>query len=917
MKKDSTLAESRRLEALRSYHILDTPPEASYDDITRLAAEICGTPMSLITLVYTSRQWFKAKVGIGGSETPREMAFCAHALDGKMLLVPDATQDARFAENPLVTAEPHIRFYAGAPLITPGGETLGTLCVIDKVPRELSPTQLHALRVLSHAVMEKMELRKEIEIEKKAVEKWREAEERSRLVVDSTLDGVITIDAQSRITGFNRAAERIFQRSSSEVLGQGMAEMMMPERVREAHRRGMMRYLAEGTKVVLDQRRETTGMRADGSEFPIELTATRLGNSEPPQFMGFIRDLTNQKKAEDERDRMFELSDDLLAVSSFEGHLLQINPAWTRMLGWSREELVSHPFIDFVVAEDVDKTKGVLQDLVEGKAVRLFHNRYRCKDESIRWLSWNARTQVQDRVIFATARDITERRQHEEKLREQAALLDFAHDAILVKNLEDQIIYWNAGAERMFGWTEEEVLGRSPMELFRVELHAYQAVETAVLRTGEASGEFTKTTKMGGDVVVSSRWTLVRDDAGQPKSVLMINTDITEKKKLETQFLRAQRMEGIGTLAGGIAHDLNNMLAPILMSLEILKLKFPDEETARLLDTLLTSAQRGADLVWQVLSFARGVEGQRVTVNPVHIMDDIARIVRDTFPKSILMQVAAPEDLWSVLGDPTQLHQVFLNLCVNARDAMPQGGRITVRLENIVLDETYAAMNPGFTGGPYVVVEVADTGMGIPQAVQEKIFDPFFTTKEIGKGTGLGLSTSLGIVRSHNGFIHVYSESGEGTKFKVYLPAHLSPEIVEKAVIEKTRLPRGNGELILVVDDEEAIRQTVKSTLERFGYQAVLAAHGAEALSIFAMRRNEIAVVLTDMAMPIMDGPSTIIAMLSIDPKVRIIGSSGLSSNSSVAKAVGVGIEHFVPKPYTADVLLKTLRKILDTPNQS
>lgn len=387
--------------------------------------------------------------------------------------------------------------------------------------------------------------------------------------------------------------------------------------------------------------------------------------------------------------------------------------------------------------------------------------------------------------------------------------------------------------------------------------------------------------------------------------------DLTEKKKLERQFLRAQRMESIGTLAGGIAHDLNNVLTPILMSLDMLRERVTSEGDLGLLDVLETSAKRGASLVKQVLSFARGVDGQSIVVNPVQVMEDLLAVTQDTFPKNIDVSFTPAADLWAVTGDPTQIYQVFVNLCVNARDAMPEGGRLVLSMENIVLDDTYAAMNADARPGPHVVIKISDSGVGIPAEVRDRIFEPFFTTKEIGKGTGLGLSTTVAIVKSHGGFIHLYSEVGNGTTFKVFLPADPGAAVAADPTTLPARLPRGDGELVLVVDDEEPIRKIAKETLENFGYRVLLAANGAEAVAIYAQHRERIAVVLTDMAMPVMDGPTCIIALMAIDPDVRVIGSSGLAANQEVARAVGAGVQHFVPKPYTAEAMLQTLAFVL------
>jgi PAS domain S-box-containing protein len=395
-----------------------------------------------------------------------------------------------------------------------------------------------------------------------------------------------------------------------------------------------------------------------------------------------------------------------------------------------------------------------------------------------------------------------------------------------------------------------------------------------------------------------------------PEEGVCFVLDLTERKKLEQQFLRAQRMEGIGTLAGGIAHDLNNVLSPIMMSLEVLRMRFPGAENREMLDILSASAERGADMVRQVLSFARGVEGRRMEVQIKHVIQDIAKIARETFLKNIQVRTNVPKDLWTVMGDPTQLHQVLLNLCVNARDAMPNGGKLTISAENVTLDAHYAGLNIEARPGPYVFVEVEDNGCGIPPGIMEKIFDPFFTTKEVGKGTGLGLSTSLAIVKSHGGFIRVYSEMGKGTKFHINLPARTAESAAE-AVERTAALPLGNGELILVVDDEESVRTITRQTLEAFGYRVVLASEGTEAVAIYAKRRAEIAAVLTDMTMPVMDGLATIQVLRKINPAVRIIAASGLTANSQLAR---FGVKHFLPKPYTAETLLKALKEVLSAP---
>jgi len=507
-------------------------------------------------------------------------------------------------------------------------------------------------------------------------------------------------------------------------------------------------------------------------------------------------------------------------------------------------------------------------------------------------------------IFAARAAAEFERLEADTRIREQAALLDKATDAILVRDLEHRVMFWNRGAEEMYGWSSAEVLGRPTEEFLHASAESFHAAIAAVLDKGEWTGELEKKNRADSVITVECRWTLVRNKSGVPESILCIETDITERKKLEAKFLRAQRMESVGTLASGIAHDMNNILSPIMMSVELLKDDTTDEATLDLLDTLESSSRRGAELVRQLLSFARGLEGQQVAVNIKHLILELQKVMREVFPKDVEFDVSAGRDLWTIVGDPSQLHQVFLNLSVNARDAMPRGGKLTMTMENVVLDDIYAAMNPDGKTGAFVVIGVSDTGTGIEPTVLGKIFEPFFTTKELGKGTGLGLSTVIGIVKNHGGFINVHSEEGKGSEFKVYLPAQTSSTQLEEVAVSQTGIPRGKGELILVVDDERGIREVAVKTLTRFGYRVMEAANGAEAVILYVQHHKEIALVLTDVSMPIMDGAALITALRSFSPDVRILVSSGLPINGGVARAMGAGVRHFIPKPYSAEKLL-------------
>jgi len=614
------------------------------------------------------------------------------------------------------------------------------------------------------------------------------------------------------------------------------------------------------------------------------------------------------RKASEARYRaLFDYAPDGLLIADANSFYLDANSSICRMLGYTHEELVGLHASDIVVQSERKHIGPALEAITSNEN---YHREwsFRRKDGT-EFPAEVIGAMMPDKTRLGMIRDVTQRNRTEARFRR------------LVESNAQGVMFWadtgpvsvaNDAFLKMIAYSREE-LDAGAIDWTVITPGEYAAADQRALDEIAKSGVCTPYEKEyvrrdGTRVPVLVGAASFADD---PKEGVSFIVDLTEKKKLEQQFFRAQRLETVGTLAGGIAHDLNNVLAPILLSIGVLKSEIKDEQLSALIETVQRSAQRGADLVQQVLSFARGVEGRHVLVNVHHLIRDLMKVLRDTFPRSIDIRLEQKGDPWNISADPTQIHQVFMNLAINSRDAMTQGGQLSMIVENAVLDATYAAMNLDARPGEYVRVTVADTGPGIPPDVRDRIFEPFFTTKEVGKGTGLGLSTSLAIVKSHGGFIHVYSEVGQGTKFKVYLPANTTAVAANDVAVEQSGLPRGNGELVMIVDDEAAIRDIAKTTLERFGYRVMLAVNGAEAVALFAVHRGDVAVILTDMAMPVMDGPSTIIALKSIDPSVKIIGSSGLASNDGVAKAVGAGVQYFVPKPYTAETLLKTLAVIL------
>ncbi|KAB8334526.1 response regulator [Scytonema tolypothrichoides VB-61278] len=547
------------------------------------------------------------------------------------------------------------------------------------------------------------------------------------------------------------------------------------------------------------------------------------------------------------------------------------------------------------LSETVDKVKGLSLGAVDYITKPLQHEEVLARVE-----------------LHLRLRNLTKTLQEQnQQIREQAALLDITTDAIVVQDLDNRIRFWNKGAEDLYGWKTTEAIGKNVNQLLypAETLCQLQNLQESLALSGSWHGELHQVTREGKEIIVASRWTLMGEEDGQPKSILTVNTDITEKKQLEAQFLRAQRLESIGTLASGIAHDLNNILTPILTAAQLLQLKLPniDERSQQMFSTIETNTKRGAALVKQVLQFARGVESKKRTIVQVnHLFSEIKQIVQETFPKSIEFCTNIKSDLWAIVGDATHLHQVLMNLVVNARDAMLDGGTLKISAENVFIDEHYARMNLEATVGSYIMITVADTGIGMSPEVVDRIFEPFFTTKEFGKGTGLGLSTVRGIITSHGGFVNVSSNVGKGTEFKVFLPA---VEVTATPLAENLELPKGNGELVLVVDDEGPILETTKISLESYNYQVLTASDGIEALALYAQYKDDISVVLVDMMMPSMDGALTIRALQKMNPYVLIIGVSGLVAGDKLMETARV--KAFLSKPYTTKELLQTLHSVL------
>lgn len=966
--------ESERLAVLQRYDVLDTEPETAFDDLTELAAQICDTPIALISLVDSDRQWFKSKVGLSATETPRDLAFCAYTiLSNTPLVVEDPLNDPRFATNPLVTDEPHIRFYAGVPLMAAPNCHIGSLCVIDRVERHLQPEQIRGLQTLGHQVISQLELRRNLAA-------LQERENQLRAIFDAVPECVKLVDAEGKLLRINPAGLDMIEADDIQaIMNQSIYSLIAPEY--RSDYQAFNERVCRGERGMLEF--EIIGCRGRRRYVASHAVPLQLEPHQPIVHLGVTQDITARKQTEEklrqqaERERLMTVITqrihqsldlhEILNTTVLEVQkLLQVDrvltyrtdsdgtglvlteavaPDCPPILGeplppdifpLECHELYRRGRIRVIADIEQDQMSACLADSLRQLGVKsklvvpiLYADQlwglliaHQCQ-QTRHWQSWEVElleqlaTQVaiaiqQSELYQQVQTELTERIRAERTIRDQAALLDVATDAILVRDLDHRITFWNKGAERLYGWTAEEVCGQKVTELlYRDMPDQVEEIYQSVLSAGSWQGELHHYTRAEQEIIVESRWTLVRPANGQPSAILMVNTDITQKKQLEQQFLRTQRMESIGTLAGGIAHDLNNVLAPILMAVPLLEAQLldPDDPKSRQwLDIVENSTRRGANLVRQVLSFARGVTGERSLLEIKHLIWEIKQVAEETFPKSITFSTNLARDLWAIHGDATQLHQVLMNLCVNARDAMPNGGMLRISAQNVVLEAETAQRYLDAHTGSYLLMTVSDTGTGIPPELLDRIFDPFFTTKEVGKGTGLGLSTVISIVKSHGGFITVKSQVGAGTEFRVYLPAITHGKIQLPTVLD---MPDGQGEWILVADDEAAIRETVKTTLETHGYRVYTARNGNEAIALYTQHKQEIRLAIINVMMPALDGATTIRVLKTINPDLKIVATSGISASEQLAK-LEITVDYFLLKPFTTQELLLRLHRTLN-----
>jgi PAS domain S-box-containing protein len=756
-------------------------------------------------------------------------------------------------------------------------------------------------------------------------DRFTEREHLFSAAVESSNDAIITKTLEGVITGWNKAAENLFGYSADEAIGKSI-DLIVPDGLRGEVRQ-ILDQVRSGTAV---RNYETVRISRDGRAIDISLSVSPV-KSQTGQVVGvtkIARDVSEARKTQialgretEERHRIFETSQDLILVTDPKGNFVQVSPSSASILGYQPEDMIGHSATKFIHPGDLDSTRDEMRSARRGRGMRNFVTRYVHRDGRSVSLTWMGTWSEPVRRHFFIGRDMTEIQLAQEALQDSERMarriIETALDAFVQMDDEGVVTDWNSQAEKVFGWSHAEAVGRTLAELIVPEMHRARHKEGIAhfLRTGEGPilgtrFEIEALRRDGKEIKVE-----VSITAFQRRGRHVFNgfiRDLTDKIAAETQIRQAQKMDAIGQLTGGVAHDFNNILTVITGTIEILAEGVVDRpDLAAVAKMIDEAAERGADLTKHLLAFARlqPLQPREIDVNALIIT--AGKLLRPTLGEHIEIETVFADDAWLAFVDPGQLTTAILNLVLNARDAMPQGGKLIIETRNSNLDEGYAAQNSEVKPGEYVMIAISDTGTGIPADLVDKVFEPFFTTKELGRGTGLGLSMVYGFVKQSGGHIKVYSELGHGTTIRLYLPRSVEAS-QNPAVEDKTEVAEGGSELILVVEDDVLVRNYVVAQIRSLGYRTHSAANADEALRVIHSD-PAIDLLFTDVIMPgLMNGRQLAVEALKIRTGLKVLYTSGYTENAIVHHGrLDPGVL-LLAKPYRKADLARLIRMALN-----
>jgi PAS domain S-box-containing protein len=919
--------EAGRVEALQSYRILDTPPEERFDDLARLAAYVCGTPIGLIGLIESSREWFKSRVGWDVSEIPREISFGTHTItQPDALIVSDTLKDIRFARNQLA-AQAGVRFYAGVPLLTPEGYVLGTLSVMDYVPRALTEEQTRILWALARQVMAHLKDQRDF-----GSNPGRESYERYRRFFESSVVGFYRTTLDGQVLDCNPAFVRIMGYASREEL---LACHALEFYFSPSERQDFLeqcRTLGSLTNFASRLRRKDSS-----SVWVLENVETVLGRDGTQAMIeGTLVDISRQKFAETAHDqaqqaledsetryrRLFETAKDGILILDFKtGQIADVNPFLIEMLGYTHSEFVGKKLWEIGPFKDIPASRSAFSELQTMGVIRYDDLPLETKDGrriNVEFVS-NVYPVDGTQVVQCNVRDITERVRAEAALKisetHHRSVFEGAVHGIYRGTLDGRFLDVNPALVAMLGYgSAEEVLKLSvaqdvfsePEEGLRL-LYKWQPITEI-----EEEVQWKRRDQRLITVRLSGR--VLRTENQRAAGVEVIAEDVTERRALEEQLRQAQKIEAVGQLAGGMAHEFNNYLGIVLGYSELLLEEAGTTEGLRRnVAEIKAATQRAASVTRQLLALSRRqvLEPKVLDVNAV--VWETHKLLRRLIPGNIDLVPVLEPNLQPVKVDPAQIQQILINLVVNARDAMPQGGKVVIETANVELDEEYAGHHIDVRPGCYVMLAVSDNGSGIDEQTQARIFEPFFTTKQEGKGTGLGLSTVYGIVRQSGGHITVESALREGTRFRIYLP----PAAVTELTVEDETPPLQTEilfgtETVLVVEDEPALRRLISVSLEKRGYTVLAAEDGTKAIRILENNPGKIDLVVSDIMMPKLNGLELRKKAILLRPEMRFLFISGYAEGTIGGTAHLPQDAGYLEKPFLPIELARMVRALLN-----
>jgi len=735
-------------------------------------------------------------------------------------------------------------------------------------------------------------------------------------IIESMQDAVIVLDAENHIVDINPAAEHIIGYSASEAVGWPLDQIWSywSEQLQTSR-------LSSSGRTVIDLKAGKESRTYDVSISPLTDWRGRLMSR-----VIALRDISERKRSEEalrESERrqamILDAIPDMIYEMDLKGNILYANQFAREIIGIGAEEVKTLRLSD-ILDEDGLKTAAAVTKGVLANNTSLPPSIYYLRTHDGRRVPIEAQTRVvtnsiEKKTLLGVARDITERHRAEQLLRESEekyrTLFEETKDALFIATVGGEMLDLNPAGVELFGYSSrEELEGVNAGDLY-VNPHDRERFQKRIADSGFVKDyEMILKRKDGRRINVLVTATVMVNERGEITAYRGIMRDITEKKQLEQQLFQAQKMESIGTLAGGIAHDFNNILGGILGYASFMKAKIDaGHPFQNYIDTIEKSAVRASELTAKLLAFARGGKYDVKPVDINRLVEETLQIMGSTLDKSIEIHVDPEPELATVEADAAQLQQILMNLCLNARDAMPAGGRLVIKTFPAVVDGKYFGRYFGAKAGRYVAVAVTDTGIGMAEETKQRIFEPFFTTKEKGKGTGLGLSMVYSVVKNHGGFVSVYSEPGIGSTFKVYLPESGKPEL---KIASTAAMPRGHNELILVVDDEAALRSLAHDTLEAYGYRVMSTENGLEAVEVYQKHKDEISVVILDMVMPKMGGHEAFLKLKEINPHVKALLSTGYSQTGKAQEILDSGVLGFIQKPYQLNELLLKLDSVLN-----